>query len=267
LNKPFSPSLDWSYKSGEPLILLRTVYHSPWWKFWNVEKEQSYRISHGHSINDSPLSQEELQKEMELIQQKMDSASSVSILVSANVYSSRGGNKISSVRVSRYQSGEEYLTELSGLVVLETKKYAVRLDHEERSILVLKKEKPKKKLKTKSVELDISALKELMKEESNSQVEVAIVSEVGSVKRYKITGVSGILSMEITVNTNLNTISAVSFEYGSINNPGQFVDLNYSMIYDEDVSSRLNTSNFFKEVHGELEVSSALAGYKLYTEL
>ena len=211
--------------------------------------------------------QVELQAEMERIQQKMDTVNTVSIRVEANVYSKRGGSKVSSVSASRYQRGDEYFTDLAGLSVLETKNFAMRLDHEERSILVLKKEKPKKKLKTETIDLDISALNKMMETESESKMKVSMVSANGNLKKYRVTGMSGIISMEITLNVDTSTIVAVNFEYGTVSSPGQFIELSYEMSYNQNVDEQLNTTNYFTEENGEFVVSSNLSNYNLYTEL
>jgi hypothetical protein len=41
-------------------ICFRTEYYSPWWKFWNVEKQVYYRVSFGRPI-DHVYSDEELE--------------------------------------------------------------------------------------------------------------------------------------------------------------------------------------------------------------
>lgn len=212
---------------------------------------------------------DKMNTDFESIANRVDSSSSVSIKVQANIYSLRGGSKISSTTASRFQRDEEYVTQLAELEIIETKKFAVRVDHEEKSLLVLEKQKSGKKIDTGAEQLDLSALKKFLEENEKQAVkpQVQLVSESSSIRKYRITKVSGFIAIEIEVDFSKVALRNVSFEYGSINDPGQFVDLDYTMHYNTNVDSEFDLAKYFNKKNGEITLSTKLTGYKLYTEL
>ena len=210
---------------------------------------------------------ERIQTDFQQIINKMDSSQSVSINVDAKVYNKVGGTLISATKAKRSEDKNHSKVVLGELEIIETPKYSVRVDHEEHAILVVAKQSPKKGTSGESVDLDFKELLKLIKsQDSPSKPVVKMVSNSGGIRKYKITGLSGLKSTEMEVNMNNLTIYRIAFEYGAVNEPGQFVQLIYDIKYNIDVTTVFSLSNYFTVKNNELVLSPQLKGYKLYTE-
>lgn len=236
-------------------------------------KTKRYRIFIGFILF-VPLSSfsQDLEKDMAEIGDKMESATSVSMEVDVKVYSSKGGTIVYSSGASLIKSENSTKSVLGEMEFINTPEYEVRVDHEDKAILIFKKLAPSdsKVPKTEQVEFDMEVLKKLIESEEGSQKKpiIKLLSSSGGIKKYSISGTPGIVETVLELDLTNKKIRSVRMEYGSDNSKGQFVVLNYSkFVYDADVSTSFNLANYFTESDKTYILSNKLKGYHIYTEL
>ncbi len=220
----------------------------------------------------SALFGQDLEKDMAEIADKMKASTSVSIDVDIKMYSNKGGSLIYKGNASLSKSQESMKSVLGEMEFINTPKYEVRVDHEERAVLIFKKEKPSESNMPKSeqVDFDVEALRKLIENEesTSNKPEVKLISTTGEIKKYSIKGSPGISELIVELNSVKKKIVTVRLEYGDGNSKGQYVVLSYNLfVYDTDVSSDFNLANYFTEKDNNYVLSSKLKGYHLYTEL
>ncbi len=210
---------------------------------------------------------ERIQTDFQQIINKMDSASAVSIAVDAKVYSKVGGSLLSSTKAIRTEDINYSKVVLGELEIIETKKYSMRVDHEEHAILVVEKKNSKKVETGESMQLDFKQLQKMIQDQSSpSKAVVKLMSNSDGIRKYRITGLEGLRSTEIELNMTNLTINKITFEYGSASDPGQYVQLIYTIDYDSDVTQVFALKNYFTVQNDEFILSPQLKGYKIYTE-
>ncbi|MCJ8289340.1 MAG: hypothetical protein HRT58_22020 [Crocinitomicaceae bacterium] len=206
------------------------------------------------------------------IAEAMKTASSISIGVDIKMYSKKGGGLIYKSNASLIKSEESTKSVLAEMEFVNTPLYEVRVDHEERAVLIFKKEKPSDTNlpETEQVEFDVEALKKLIESEESTTKKptIKLVSSVGGIKKYSIKGSPGISELILELDLTNKKIKSVLIEYGDASSKGQYVVLRYSTFtYNTDVTSVFNLTNYFTEKDNNYVLSPKLKGYHIYTEL
>lgn len=215
---------------------------------------------------------QDLEKDMAEIAEAMKTASSISIGVDIKMYSKKGGGLIYKSNASLIKSEESTKSVLAEMEFVNTPLYEVRVDHEERAVLIFKKEKPSDTNlpETEQVEFDVEALKKLIESEESTTKKptIKLVSSVGGIKKYSIKGSPGISELILELDLTNKKIKSVLIEYGDASSKGQYVVLRYSTFtYNTDVTSVFNLTNYFTEKDNNYVLSPKLKGYHIYTEL
>ena len=209
---------------------------------------------------------QDLKADFTIISQALDSANSVSMKVVAKTYSSNGGKLLSSTNASIDVSGKKNKNVLGELEFINTEKYFIRIDHEEKAILILKLEKTKKKQKTKSMEIDVEALKKFLEPSTEKKPTIKLVSNYNGAKSYAITGIDGMVEMKIDLNVTTKSISKISYEYGA-SGGSRFVLVEYQKFeYDHIDKNTFDLTRYFTIDNNSYKLSELLKGYKIYTE-
>lgn len=211
---------------------------------------------------------QDLEKDFDRVVREMDSAHSVRIEVTVKAYNQKGGQAVYSSKASVTKMGESSKSVLGELEILITSSYGVKIDHEEKAILIVKKEGAVIQNQPNLDDLDLKKLKKYF-EDGNSTVKpsVKLLSNESGVKKYGITNIPDLLEMQIHLNSKTNKLLKVSYEYGSSSSKGQYVVLDYTKFdYNSDQSKEFDLKNYFT-IDGENYVlNSRLKGYKIFTE-
>lgn len=220
----------------------------------------------------SPIFGQDLEKDLTEIGKIMEAASSVSISVDVRMYSSKGGSSRYSGNAKMIRSGESIKSVLGEMEYINTPTFEVRVDHEEKEVLIFKKARVDSNStspKHEEVEFDIEALKKLMESEGDQiKPTVKLVSSSAGIKKYSITGVQGVKESVIELDMNTKKLVSVRYEYGSGSEKGQYVVLNYTKFkYNSDVSSVFNLSKYFTENEGLFVLAPSFKGYNMFTEI
>lgn len=222
-------------------------------------------------VSGKVAAQDELSKDLDRIVAHMDSLSSMSIEASVKVYGRKGGSIIYSTNAAVYRNAGGSLTKLGDQEYFIGKNYDVTVDHDEKAVLILKKEPNKPgKANKQSVDFDAAALKKLLEPgEKESARKVKLVSNQNGKKTYSISGVPGMKEVRMVVNMTELSIESVTYEYAEESeNKGQYVSVVYTRFKkDADVSALLQSSNYFSESGGSYVLVPRLKHYKIYTEL
>lgn len=216
-----------------------------------------------------------LDKDVQEIIQNLDSASSVSIKVKVDVYSRKGGAKTFSTTASMQRQKNSFLNILAKQENFENAKYQVSIDHEEKKVLILKKEATAKARAIKEdFENELKKLQKMLeKQDKGENVKdskvVKLVSNVSGVRKYSITNIAEYKEISIVLDLNAKVIKSITYEYSEKSEmKGQYVVLDYSEFkIGGDLSKLLTPSNYFTEANGKYTLVSSLKNYKIYTEL
>lgn len=217
-----------------------------------------------------PAIGQDLDADLRKIVQHIDSADGLSIETSVKVYARKGGSVIYAANASVHRNAAASLTKLGDQEYYTGKQYDVTVDHEERSVLILKKETPKAKKKKETLEFDASALLELLGDgEKEPKRTVTLVSDQNGKKTYSVSGVPGMKEVRMTLDMHALAIRQVIYEFSEQSeNKGQYVTIAYTTFgTDPEVGNLLKTSQYFSESDGRYVLSARLKNYKLYTEL
>lgn len=208
-----------------------------------------------------------LNDDLQKIVSKMDSSKSVSLEIDVKMYSDKGGSMIYSSKAAVYKSGLKTKNVLSEMEYIDSGKHTVRIDHEEKAVLIQKKQSlSKEKLASMQDQVDVKELQKLLKSESNgSKSTVKLKSSTTGIRIYSITGISEMKEVIIELNFNESAIRKISYEYGE--QSGQYVVLDYTKFdFNKDLSSEFEMTKYFTMENNIYKLSPALAGYILYTE-
>jgi hypothetical protein len=212
---------------------------------------------------------QDLKKDLNDVIAGIDSTS-VSIEAAVSVRGRKGGAVIYSAKASVYRNGAASYTQLAEQEFLVTKTYEVHVDHEEKAILILKKDGKSDKKSTKSMDFEVSSLKEFLEEKPDKAVpRVILTANSQGVRTYSITNVSGMKEVRIVLNMNDRSIKSVSYEYAeSSEQKGQLVTVEYTLFKkNAETADKLKTTRFFTEAEGKYVPSARLKNYRIYTEL
>lgn len=217
----------------------------------------------------STASGQDLDADLKLIADAIESAKSVAIEAEVHMYSRKNGPKVYTAGGALYKSGQSVLNTIGGYKSLQTSKYYVQVDEEERIMLVLDRSKTDRALEKKMPEMDVRELRKLYAEkDSESNIKITLVSASDGRKKYKISGVSGVVEVEIELDITKKALVMVSYSYDNELYSGQYVVVNYSkFLYDSDLESHFNPQNYFVVQNSKIIPAKKYTGYKIYTEL
>lgn len=210
-----------------------------------------------------------LEKDLDAIATKMKESNSIALSVNVSVYTHKGGSKVYGAKASMQRMGKNTRNVLAELETIHTEAYDVKLDHEEKMVLILDEETRPESMDADQMGFDIKALKKLMAkdEEATPSSKVQLLRSEGSEKTYKISGTQGLDFAEITIDTAGYKIKKVIYKYGSASEGGNYVVLNYSQFdYDKDISSVFELTNLFQKEEGRYALKGAIKDYTLFTE-
>lgn len=209
-----------------------------------------------------------LEADLELIAEKMNSCSSVSIGVFVNVKSSKDGASIYKAKAELQKRGGNSRSVLGEMESLRLEEYDLRIDHEEKMVLVVDKENLEQRIDPSEMDIDVKALKKLLKnKDAPVPNEVKLVSNKDKIRKYAISGIQGMTEVIVVLDMNRLSMKSISYEYESSELGGQFVELIYETFeYDINLSEVLNTAQYFFLKDDKIVLHDSLKEYTLYTE-
>lgn len=214
---------------------------------------------------------QDFEKDMTEIGERMENSSTVSISVDVKMYSKKGGRIIYAGSAGMIKSNESTKSVLGEMEFISTPEYELRVDHEEKELLIFKKKAPSdtKIEEREQVEFDVEALKKLIESDQAGQKKpvVKLISRAAGIRTYSISGSVGIVEVILELDMNAKKINSVKYEYGDASSKGQYVILIYTkFLFDSDVSSDFDLTNYFTETDSKYVLASKLNGYYIYTE-
>lgn len=216
---------------------------------------------------------QDLKADMSVITEKMKASETLLLEVEAKMYNTKGGAMIFQSSAEMMKDGTKMKSKLGEMEFLITDDYEIRIDNEEKSMLILDKSKerksilPQSKSDLKKFEDDIKEIEKLFSENEN-KVSIALLSSSGGIKKYSITGIEGIKEVVINLDLNKKSIKSISYEYGSASEKGQYVVVVYSRFeYDATLGSEFNLSGIFTKNQDNYILQGKYKNYHLFTEL
>lgn len=159
---------------------------------------------------------QDLKQDMAEIGEKMENASTVAITVDVKMYNKKGGSTIYAGKAGIVKSEESTKSTLGEMEFISTPEFELRVDHEERELLIFKKQAPSdtKIQEGETMELDVEALKKLIEsdQESQKKPKITLKSNVSGVKTYSITEIEGMAEVILVIDMNSKKVKTVKFE-------------------------------------------------------
>ncbi len=209
-----------------------------------------------------------LESDLQKISESMESAKSVAINVQVSSYSSKGGSLIYSAEASAMKMDRSMKNVLAEIETISTPYYELKIDHEERAILILEKDSTESIQEINLSDFDVRKLKKYFEnDQSEYSKTVKLVSNSNGKKTYSITGIEGMREVLISLDANSNKIIQITYEYGSNSQKGQYTVLDYTkFVYNKDLSASFDLNTYFSEVNGQYVLVDKLKGYQIFTE-
>lgn len=213
---------------------------------------------------------QDLKTDFQSIANRMESAKSVMINVDVKMHSRKGGTPIYSSKASVSKMGTSSKNVLGEMEFITTSSYELKLDHEERAVLIFEKtgNSTQESSPKQTVDFDISELQKFLEEnESKSSTKTKLISNANGRRLYSITGVPDISEMTIELDVNTKKIIKITYEYGTSSKKGQYVVLKYEKFqYDLDLTAHFDLTKYFSIENDAYVLNSSLKGYHIYTE-
>lgn len=209
---------------------------------------------------------QDLQKDLTAIVSSLDSASSVSIRTSVSVYDHKGGKKLYGAQASLQRNKTAVLSILDDIENYENQDYSVSVDHDDKVMMVAKKDKPKIKAEDLS-KADLKKIQKLLSEERGNapKPQIKMVSDKEGIRTYAVSGLSGISAMEMTLDMKVLAIQEITYTYSSASG-GQYIEIQYKEFKKgADLSSTLRQGRYFTLKNGKYVLSQPYTSYELQT--
>lgn len=208
-----------------------------------------------------------IEVDFQKIVDKIDSSKMLTLSVNVSVFAKKGGSKIYSTKASVERNRNASKSVLGEMEYYSDDNYQIEIDHEERGVLILKKEESKQKTKKEKLDVDVETLKAIFeKNEGEIKVPVVkIVSNTKSIRTYSITNVDGFKEIQMQLDMSKCKILKITYEYPSDGESnGQYIVLDYSVFSYS--APELNTTLYFNLVKGNVVLASRLKGYSYLTD-
>ena len=208
-----------------------------------------------------------LEQDFDEIVRHMTDAKSVSIEVAVEMYNRKGGKVAYSAKAALDKLGENGRTVLAEMEYIRTEDYILKIDKEEKAMLILKKENLKVPENIEMPDIDVEKLKKALIPKSTDAQSVKLISSQNGRKKYSVRGLKGMKEIVVELDLNKKTIVSVRYEYGSENLAGQYVVLKYEKFaYNTNLANKFDLTSYFKIENNKYVLSPVFKGYKIYTE-
>lgn len=211
---------------------------------------------------------QDFNKDFGLIVDKMNTAKSVEIDVEVAAYASKGGGRIYSTKAEMSRMGKNSRSVLGEMESIRTPEYELKLDSEEKAILIFDRSNEQEKLKQfGEMDFDVKALEKFFETQNkNKQASVSLKSDANGLKTYVFTGIPGLKEMIIRIRPKEGKIVSIDYAYNEASG-GQFITLKYKTFeYGKDLTSVFDLTKYFTVNEGQYVLNQRLEGYHLYTE-
>ncbi len=220
------------------------------------------------------LFSQDLTSDLNEINKRIERSKQTELVTEVKTYSKRGANVIYNTKAAFYRNGDSTVTILAEMQFLEVGKYQVRIDEEEKSILIYDKTQNEKysselSISRKEVESIRNTLKSLEKQLGNkNSTKFTLVNDKNDIRVYSAINIPGLREARISINHKKHTLVAISYEYGSSDEPGNFVEVKYSKFsYSIGNEEIFNLDNIFIISKGKYILSHKYKDFNLFTEL
>jgi len=217
----------------------------------------------------STVSAQNLSDDLKAIGQSIDSAKSVVISSKIKVYARKGGEVMYATEASLKRSGEISHTIIDAMEYYDNASYLMSIDHEDKEVTVISKEKNKKKIPNNAA-FDLKSLEKLFETDESSQKPVVKqLSSVNGIVTYSVSKITGLKELKIVLNTNDRTLVSLSYEYSENSEyKGQYIEVSYTKFeLNTDVLGSLKQSNFFTISNSKVVLNSKYKSYTIQSEL
>lgn len=220
------------------------------------------------------LFSQDLTSDLENISKRLEKSNETQLVTEVKTYTKRGGTLIYNTKAELYRKGDSTATTLGDIQFLEVGKYHIRIDEEEKAILIHDKSQNTSDHQEISFsKKDLKSIKETLEalqnqQNSSNKIKYALVQDKNEIRTYASTNTPGLKEVRIAINHKKNTLVSITYEYGNDDEEGNFVEINYSTFsYSIGNEKVFDLEQIFTISGGKYKLSPKYQHYHLYTEL
>lgn len=209
-----------------------------------------------------------LMDDLKKISSVLDTVETVRIDVVCKVYFKKGGELLSTVNTGLIKKGKKTVSVFDDFEIFMNEKYGVYVNHEDKSITVISKDKYASQMKSidnKSVDQFVNWMK---KQENKTSFNPKLLSEEGGVRTYSITGLNDLKELIVAINVTNHTIEKISYEFEESSQQKQkYILLNYSKFIINSKEIHLDSKDYYIQQSGKFLPGNKYKSYSITTDL
>lgn len=210
-----------------------------------------------------------LMDDLKVISSALDSAKSVDIKVICSVYAKKEGEIINTINTGVIRKGKLAVSKFEDMEILTTDKYGVYVNHENKSITVISKNKHLSRMKSfddKGVDQFVTWLK---KQQTKVAFAPVLLSDEGNVRTYAIRNLDkNLKEVLVSIDLRQKKLLKVSYEFSESSEQKQkYILLNYSKFVVNDDEINLNQNDYYMQQSGKFLPGNKYKSYSITTDL
>lgn len=215
-----------------------------------------------------PLKAQSLMSDMKEIVGVLDTVNSVHIQVICKVYSKKGGDLLNTVNTELFKEGKKNVSVFDDVSVFSDEKYGVLVNNEDKSLMLIDKNKYASKFNMKNdngVEQFVSWLNQRQNKKSFNP---EMISEENGIRTYSMRDLDDLKEVTITLDSKNKSILKISYEFSESSAQKQkYIQLNYSKFLVNSKEIKVNQSDYYIQKSGKFLPGNKYKSYRITTDL
>nr|WP_294862108.1 hypothetical protein [uncultured Fluviicola sp.] len=215
-----------------------------------------------------PLKAQSLMSDMKEVVGVLDTVKSVHIQVTCKVYSRKGGDLLNTVNTELFKEGKRSVSIFDDVSIFSDEKYGVLVNNEDKSLMLVDKNKYASKFDIKSdngVEQFASWLRQ---KQSKKSFKPEMISEENGIRTYSIKDLEDLKEVAITLDSKNKSILKISYEFAESSAQKQkYIQLNYSKFLVNSKEINVNQSDYYIQKAGKFLPGNKYKSYRITTNL
>lgn len=213
-------------------------------------------------------SAQSLMNDMKEIVGVLDTVNSVHIQVNCKVYSRKGGDLINTANTELFKDGKKSVSIIDDVSVFSDEKYGVLVNHENRSLMLVAKNKYASKFNLKNINGVDQFVSWLRQKQTKKSFNPEMISEENGVRIYSIKNLDDLKELIIVLDLKNKSIVKITYEFSESSEQKQkFIQLNYSKFLVNSKEINVNQSDYYIQKSGKFLPGNKYKSYRITTDL
>jgi hypothetical protein len=213
-------------------------------------------------------SAQSLMNDMKEIVGVLDTVNSAHIQVNCMVYSRKGGDLINTAHTELFKDGKKSVSIIDDVSVFSDEKYGVLVNHENRSLMLVAKNKYASKFNLKNINGVDQFVSWLRQKQTKKTFNPEMISEENGVRIYSIKNLDDLKELIIVLDLKNKSIVKITYEFSESSEQKQkFIQLNYSKFLVNSKEINVNQSDYYIQKSGKFLPGNKYKSYRITTDL